>query len=619
MAVPLFDTAHAARAAARASSTRARRGGPRRRALHPRPGGRGLRGGVRRLARRRGTRSASPTAPRRSRSRCARSASGPATRSSSRRSPSTPAPRRSRRPARRPVFCDVDPRDVLRDAETVQAALTPRTKAVIAVHLFGNVAPVARDRGARRAGRRGRRAGGGHASAPDGAAGRARHARDVLVLSLEEPRRASATAARSRPTTTRSPSACARCASTARATRSRYEEVGYNSRLDELQAAVLRVLLPHLDALGGRPPRRPARRYEEAGLGELVALPQPAAGARARLAPLRRAPRARRRAARGARASAASARAPTTARRSTASRRWRATAPAPSCPAPTRRARTHLALPISAAITREQVDEVTPRSRRSRDARLGRPHEQPARARACGPVIERAARARRTRCEVTARDFAQTLGAVRALRDRRTTAIGRHRGGRARRQGARARDRSRGAARAGRAGARFDLALGHGSNDVTVAARAAADPAARRCSTTSGRRSSTRSTAAWRRRSSCPTRSRPSASTATARRGKLRALPGAQGGVLPRRLRARRRRARRARRSTRRSRSPSCARRPRSRSTTASRTTLFAGVLDAAARRGAGGRAAAHAASSAPSSRRPAASSSPSARSTRSR
>src|SRR3954465_15374699 len=43
----------------------------------------------------------------------------------------------------RPVFCDVDPETFVITPETVRAALTPRTKAVIAVHLFGNVAPVA--------------------------------------------------------------------------------------------------------------------------------------------------------------------------------------------------------------------------------------------------------------------------------------------------------------------------------------------------------------------------------------------------------------------------------------------------------------------------------------------
>src|SRR5919107_6452662 len=43
----------------------------------------------------------------------------------------------------RPVFCDVDPDTCCVTAETVRAALTPRTKAVIAVHLFGNVAPIA--------------------------------------------------------------------------------------------------------------------------------------------------------------------------------------------------------------------------------------------------------------------------------------------------------------------------------------------------------------------------------------------------------------------------------------------------------------------------------------------
>src|SRR5436190_15673581 len=43
----------------------------------------------------------------------------------------------------RPVFCDIDPETFCVTAETVRAALTPETKAVIVVHLFGNVAPVA--------------------------------------------------------------------------------------------------------------------------------------------------------------------------------------------------------------------------------------------------------------------------------------------------------------------------------------------------------------------------------------------------------------------------------------------------------------------------------------------
>src|SRR6202163_4686716 len=42
-----------------------------------------------------------------------------------------------------PVFCDIDPDTYCVTAETVRAAVTPQTKAVIAVHLFGNVAPVA--------------------------------------------------------------------------------------------------------------------------------------------------------------------------------------------------------------------------------------------------------------------------------------------------------------------------------------------------------------------------------------------------------------------------------------------------------------------------------------------
>src|SRR5918997_687038 len=42
-----------------------------------------------------------------------------------------------------PVFCDVDPETFLATPDAVRAVLTPRTKAVVLVHLFGNVAPVA--------------------------------------------------------------------------------------------------------------------------------------------------------------------------------------------------------------------------------------------------------------------------------------------------------------------------------------------------------------------------------------------------------------------------------------------------------------------------------------------
>ena len=55
-----------------------------------------------------------------------------------------------------------------------------------------------------------------------------------------------------------------------------FEALGYNSRLDELQAALLRVELPHLDGWGNAR-RAAARHYADAGLGELVALPVAAA------------------------------------------------------------------------------------------------------------------------------------------------------------------------------------------------------------------------------------------------------------------------------------------------------------------------------------------------------
>ena len=51
-----------------------------------------------------------------------------------------------------------------------------------------------------------------------------------------------------------------------------FEEVGYNSRLDDLQAAIIRVFLPHLDDWNARRAQAAAW-YAEAGLGESMALP----------------------------------------------------------------------------------------------------------------------------------------------------------------------------------------------------------------------------------------------------------------------------------------------------------------------------------------------------------
>ncbi len=51
-----------------------------------------------------------------------------------------------------------------------------------------------------------------------------------------------------------------------------FEEVGYNSRLDEVQAAVIRTFLPHVDDWNAHR-RQVAAWYAEAGLGEVMTLP----------------------------------------------------------------------------------------------------------------------------------------------------------------------------------------------------------------------------------------------------------------------------------------------------------------------------------------------------------
>ena len=80
------------------------------------------------------------------------------------------------------------------------------------------------------------------------------------------------------------------------------------------------------------------------------------------------------------------------------------------------------------------------------------------------------------RVDVTARDFAQTLGLAERLGIAHE-AIGRHRGGRLAAKGAGLASRSLALANWAK-GKRFDVALGHGSNDVTVAAKLLGIPSA---------------------------------------------------------------------------------------------------------------------------------------------
>src|SRR5689334_16708710 len=176
----------------------------------------------------------------------------------------------------RPVFCDVDPRTFCVTAETVRAALTPATKAVIAVHLFGNVAPIREiaalgvpvvEDAAQAAGSR----------SADGCAG----ALGTVACFSFFPSKNLGGFGDSGAVA----SADDEIADRVRMLRfhgsrdkQSFELVGHNSRLDELQAALLRVALPHLDAwCEGR--RAAGRYYEVAGLGELAALPVPAGGA----------------------------------------------------------------------------------------------------------------------------------------------------------------------------------------------------------------------------------------------------------------------------------------------------------------------------------------------------
>jgi dTDP-3-amino-3,4,6-trideoxy-alpha-D-glucose transaminase len=259
----------------------------------------------------------------------------------------------------KPVFCDIDPGTYCVTAETVRAALTPRTKAVIAVHLFGNVAPVAEiealgvpvlEDAAQAAGSR-------------SPAGRPGALGTAATVSFFPSKNLGCFGDGGMITT--SDEELAERARVLRFHGSRdkvtYERVGYNSRLDELQAAILRVQLPHLDAWAdGR--RQAGDHYEQAGLGELVTLPRAVDGASpawhlyviAHPHPERL---------EGALAAADIGHKPyyrLPVHRQAAMSEWGARV---ELPGTEQAARTHLAIPMSPLLTREQVEQVVAAAR----------------------------------------------------------------------------------------------------------------------------------------------------------------------------------------------------------------------------------------------------------------
>ena len=166
-----------------------------------------------------------------------------------------------------PVFADVDAATMNLDPEDVAARVTPRTKAIIAVHLFGRPAPLAE------LGRLG-----------------------VPVIEDAAQSFGSPDIARGGVASTFSfyPTKNLFCigdgglvstddlelAERVRMLRfhgSRdkvdFELIGYNSRLDEIQAAVLRIFLAELDNwVASR--RQAAARYSDLGLGAVCELPE---------------------------------------------------------------------------------------------------------------------------------------------------------------------------------------------------------------------------------------------------------------------------------------------------------------------------------------------------------
>ena len=169
----------------------------------------------------------------------------------------------------RPVFADIEPRGFNLDATTLEAALTPRTRAVIPVHLFGQCA--AMDSIGAVAERRGLAVIEDAAQAIGARLGdRAAGSMGVLGCLSFFPTKNLGGFGDGGMITTSDDALAGRLRQLrvhGQSGRYIHDEVGFNSRLDALQAAVLRAKLPYLDAwVESR--RRNASHYREQFAGQ---------------------------------------------------------------------------------------------------------------------------------------------------------------------------------------------------------------------------------------------------------------------------------------------------------------------------------------------------------------
>ena len=254
-----------------------------------------------------------------------------------------------------PVFCDIDPDTYCVTADTVRAALTPRTKAVIAVHLFGNVAPVAEieELGVPVLEDAAQAAGSTTTAGRPGALGTAAtfsffpsknlgcFGDGGMIMTSE---------------TSRSPSERARCASTAHATRSPMScsatTRAWTSCRRRSCACSSPTSTSGLRAPSGRAPLRRGRAWRARGAATArQATPRRPGTCTSSPTRMWSAWKARSR-------PGASATRPTTARPFTGRPRCASGGPGVELPATDQAARTHLAIPMSPVLTREQAGEV---------------------------------------------------------------------------------------------------------------------------------------------------------------------------------------------------------------------------------------------------------------------